>query len=102
MPFELPWFGMAALALIVGAAVTWGRREVAATYAEKRELLRELEGQLATLGIGTRFIIAQTGRVIVSDDSFAVEFRDGTSRLLPLAEIRWIARSDGERVGGPW
>ena len=98
----LSGMGIVALSLIVVAAVKWGRKEVETTYREKRTVLRSLEGQDVTLAIGTRFIIRQTGKVVVTDDSFAVEFRDGATRLLPLAEIRWIDGPNGQRVGGPW
>ena len=94
--------GTVALGLIVAAAVKWGRKEVDRTYRDKRDVLRRLEGKYVTVGIGTRFIVSQTGKVVVTDDSFAVEFRDGTARLLPLADIRWIEDPNGERVGGPW
>ncbi|MGH2370742.1 MAG: hypothetical protein ACRDI2_21405 [Chloroflexota bacterium] len=70
---------------------------------EKRELLNALDGEVVTLGIGTRFILPRTGRVTASDDPFAVTFDDdGFLRAVPLADIRWIEGPDGERVGGRW
>lgn len=101
-PSLISGLGIGVLLLIIFAAIKWGRKEVETTYEEKRIVLRRLQGKYVTLGIGTRFIIAQTGKVVVSNDSFAVEFQDGTTRLLPLAEIRWIDGPDGQRVGGPW
>jgi len=94
--------GAVALVLIVLAAVVWGRRGRAQINSHKRELLRPLVGQYATLGIGTRFIVARTGRVIAADDSFAVTFDDGGARAVPLDDIRWIDGPDGSRLGGPW
>ena len=90
------------LGLIVIAAATWGRIYVSTTNSEKRELLRTLEGQVVTIGIGTRFITPQTGRILVENSSFAVTLLDGTARAVPLADIRWIDAADGRRIGGPW
>ena len=70
---------------------------------EKRELLNSFDGQVVTLGIGTRFVVPRTGRVTASDDQFAVTFDDdGFLRAVPLADIRWIEGPDGQRVGGRW
>ena len=55
-----------------------------------------------TLGIGTRFVVTRTGKVIATDDPFTVTFDDGGVRAVPLADIRWIDGPDGERVGGRW
>ena len=65
--------------------------------------MNSLDGQTVTLGIGTRFIVPRTGRVTASEDAFAVTFDDdGFLRAVPLADIRWIEGSDGQRVGGRW
>ena len=70
---------------------------------EKRELLNSLDGQTVTLGIGTRIIVPRTGRVTANEDPFWVTFDDdGFLRAVPLADIRWIEDSAGQRVGGRW
>jgi hypothetical protein len=61
-----------------------------------------LEGQFVTLGIGLRFVVPRTGRVIATDDPFAVTVDDDGVRAIPLADIRWIDGPDGQRLGGPW
>lgn len=94
--------GVFILVLIVAAAATWGRRIVSTAGAEKRDILSSLEGQYVTLGIGTRFVVSQTGKVAVGDDPFFVALLNGTTRAVPLADIRWVDGPDGQRKGGPW
>ena len=94
--------GLLALALIVAAAVVWGRKGRAGANQQKRELLRPLEGQYVTLETGTRFVVPRTGRVLATEDPFAVTFDDGGARAVPLDDIRWIDGPEGDRLGGPW
>ena len=94
--------GVAAVILIVVAAIVWGRKAEARVDSQKRSILRPLEGQYVTMGIGVRFVLARTGRVIATDDPFAVTFDDDGVRAIPLADIRWIDGPDGQRLGGPW
>jgi hypothetical protein len=61
-----------------------------------------LEGQYVTLGIDMTYVLARTGRVVATDDPFAVTFDDEGIRDVPLADIRWIEGPDGQRLGGPW
>ena len=94
--------GVAAVILIVVGAVVWGRKAEARVNSEKRALLRPLEGQYVTLGIGLTYVLARTGRVVATDHPFAVTFDDEGIRAVPLADIRWIEGPDGQRLGGPW
>lgn len=94
--------GVAAVILIVVVAVVWGRTAEARVNTRKRSVLRPLEGQYVTLGIGVRFVVARTGRVVATEDPFAVTFDDDGVRAVPLADIRWIDGPDGQRLGGPW
>lgn len=94
--------GVVAVILIAVVAIFSGRKSEASVNTEKRGLLRPLQGQYVTLGIGVRFVVARTGRVIAADDPFAVTFDDDGPRAVPLADIRWIDGPDGQRLGGPW
>ncbi len=94
--------GVLALVLIVVAVIIWGRKAHAASNREKRDVLRRLEGEYVTLGIGTRFVLARTGKVIATDDPLSVTFDDCGVRAVRLEDIRWIEGPDGRRLGGRW
>ncbi len=94
--------GVAGLILIVIVAIHWGRKAEARVDSQKRSILRPLEGQFVTLEIGLRFVVPRTGRVIATDDPFAVTFDGDGVRDIPLADIRWIDGPHGQRLGGPW
>jgi hypothetical protein len=94
--------GVAAVILIAVVAIVWGRQAEARVNSRKRGVLRPFEGQYVTLGIGLRFVVARAGRLVATDDPFAVTFDDDGARAVPLADIRWIDGPDGQRLGGPW
>lgn len=95
--------GVVAVILIIVVAILWGRKAEARVNTDKRGLLRSLEGQYVTLGIGAgAYVVARTGRVIATDSPFSVTFDDDDFRAVPLADIRWIDGPDGQRIGGPW
>ena len=95
--------GVIAVILIVVVAILWGGKAETRVNTQKRGLLRALEGQYVTFGIGAgAFVVARTGRVIATDDPFAVTFEDDGARAVPLADVRWIDGPDGQRLGGPW
>lgn len=95
--------GTVIVGVIVGLVAVFGRRVLAATDRERLEVLRRLDGRVVTLGIGTRFIVPQTGTLTVGDSRFSVTFRNGGRRAVPLADIRWVADAQtGDAIGGPW
>jgi hypothetical protein len=98
-------FVVAAVVLLaIGAAIylAYGVRVGREACAEKLAILRTLEGEQVTLGIGTRWPVDRRGRLRAVDSKRAtLVAHDGKERAFPLANIRWLEDGSG-KVRGTW
>lgn len=69
----------------------------------KEEILRSFDGKIVTLGIGSRLIVEETGRLEIDEGTEWITLVTTKARVLPLGDIRWITDPQTrQRVGGPW